>query len=882
MEQVYYTQCPMGHGLGAAGGFQLKRISAGYPRSADFRSLGLKVQMSGLSVLSPKVLRFRWEGDEAEIVWLSPRAREFEVAVGDGSKTRQYGRPGGLFAHGLRLRPDEFAGLDEWPAGLFGWEVWVESDPVPTAGKALDPIELNEQRLQARRWRPRLSALSGLAARYSRERLASLLHSVAEVSRSGRTLFLFDESNKASGENLAELIALLTFAFPKGMRRELTFSTFHDRPSALPGYRIQGTTGLGRADLPSMQALGIVEELAGAPRSRTHLPRWAATLAGWLIEGNEIAWESTCETLFPMVTMKLSREQVWDDASLDALFSFVEWNGLPPERMADRSVREQVGGLVSWVAKAGLGRVWRESHGPSWWSNALRASGASGTACSVLLAQARWARSEKGAEPSAGIADEARRWAEVVAQGFGAREESDWQKAVRTFLGGLPGAGLLPFLSALMTAAPERAESTLAWLQEAAVVPSALVLPLWAVRQLGPPAALDRLRKVLVRAMVRPDAILRVLQALQSELHVRDQPAETLSTALADALFGARASLPPDAWQELWTAIVSWAIRGPEPAGWLSATLNRTFSPPFDSEDWSSLVHRLPDRDRPAFVPLALSTTRSLPGDGRAYLWSVEALWLARPPEERTESLAPAEDWSNPDRTWVNAYLERLPADLDQFARLFPPSGAESTLSRWIDAARRSAPPTLSPRNRERLDSWERVEQARRSGMPRSMLQISSSEVPESDRGRWLSRILEGLGKADRPGYLEDLEFCGQAWSQTFESGSPHLPLVAEPLAKALEPFVATPGQWLETLESMESRLHISDRDAPVRSVGLVAHILAETGRIRSGHELWNLRRAALRSENWPILRLDLEAAITSESPEQVAFRRGKLGHSGD
>ncbi len=263
MEQVYYTQCPMGHGLGAAGGFQLKRISPGYPRSADFRSLGLKVQMSGLSVLTPQVLRFRWDGDTAEIAWLSPRAREFEVAVGDGSKTRQYGRPGGLFAHGLRLSTEEFSRLDEWPAGLFGWNLWAVSDPVPTAGKALEPIALSDPLLQSRRWSPRLRrSLKNIAARYSQERLACLLHSVAEVTRSGRTLFLFEESNRASGESLAELIALLTFGFPKGLRRELTFSTFHDRPSALPGYRIQGTTGLGRADLPSMQALGVVEELA--------------------------------------------------------------------------------------------------------------------------------------------------------------------------------------------------------------------------------------------------------------------------------------------------------------------------------------------------------------------------------------------------------------------------------------------------------------------------------------------------------------------------------------------------------------------------------------------------------------------------------------------
>ena len=99
------------------------------------------------------------------------------------------------------------------------------------------------------------------------------------------------------------------------------------------------------------------------------------------------------------------------------------------------------------------------------------------------------------------------------------------------------------------------------------MVPASLVLPLWAVLQLGPPPALDRLSKVLLRAMTRPEVTSRVLQALRSELQIREQPAQSLSTALADALFAARASLTPEAWRNLWTGIVSWAVRGPEPRG---------------------------------------------------------------------------------------------------------------------------------------------------------------------------------------------------------------------------------------------------------------------------------------------------------------------------
>ncbi len=295
------------------------------------------------------------------------------------------------------------------------------------------------------------------------------------------------------------------------------------------------------------------------------------------------------------------------------------------------------------------------------------------------------------------------------------------------------------------------------------------------------------------------------------------------------------------------------------------------FSPPFDAEDWFSLIQGLPERDRSAFIPLALSTTLALAGDGRAFLWCIEALWLSLEPAQRGESPSAEQDWSNPDRTWVNAYVERLPADLDQFARLFPPPGAESALSLWIDQARRSDPSWVSPRNRDRLDSWERLERTLQSGVPHSMLQIPSSEVPETDRGRWLSHILEGLGTADRPGYLDDLEACGRAWSQAFESGSPHLETVAEPLAKALEPLLDRPQLWVETLTNMESRLRVPDREDAVRSVGLAAHVLARTSRERQPQALWNLRRRILRSADWPILRLDLKAAIESQPAEQAA-----------
>ena len=92
MEQIYYTQCPIGYGLGASNGFQIKRRTAGHPVSGDFRHLGTRAFVSGTRVLAPATLRYRRDGAIAEIAWLTPRSREYETERGE------WGRPGGHFA----------------------------------------------------------------------------------------------------------------------------------------------------------------------------------------------------------------------------------------------------------------------------------------------------------------------------------------------------------------------------------------------------------------------------------------------------------------------------------------------------------------------------------------------------------------------------------------------------------------------------------------------------------------------------------------------------------------------------------------------------------------------------------------------------------------
>ena len=74
MEQIYYTQCPVGYGLGASNGFQIKRITPGYPVAGDFRHLGLRAFPAGGRALAPPALRYRRVGEAAEVAWLTPRA----------------------------------------------------------------------------------------------------------------------------------------------------------------------------------------------------------------------------------------------------------------------------------------------------------------------------------------------------------------------------------------------------------------------------------------------------------------------------------------------------------------------------------------------------------------------------------------------------------------------------------------------------------------------------------------------------------------------------------------------------------------------------------------------------------------------------------------
>jgi hypothetical protein len=85
MDQLYYTQCPAGYGLGASNGAQVKRRSAGDPSAGDLRHLGMRPFVPGTTTLAPACLRYPRAGEGAEVAWLTPRtARSSTIGCSDG------------------------------------------------------------------------------------------------------------------------------------------------------------------------------------------------------------------------------------------------------------------------------------------------------------------------------------------------------------------------------------------------------------------------------------------------------------------------------------------------------------------------------------------------------------------------------------------------------------------------------------------------------------------------------------------------------------------------------------------------------------------------------------------------------------------------------
>jgi molecular chaperone DnaK len=309
MEQLYYTSCPVGYGLGTSNGYQVKRRTAGYPVPADWRELTFSPFVPGTTALAPGALRYWRDGNAALVAWLAPRATEFDTELGP------WGRPGGYFAHVVRLGDGEMKGIECWPAGLHDRPLWCRSDPAPTPEQAPPPLHLDRNQLMVA---PRFRAVRRLLERgESVELLARLLSATAEAVRKGRTLFLID-----APERLGRRVAVLTFVFPDAMRGDLTFSTYHDSPATLAGFRLQGTTGAARPDRAALLRHGIVADLGtNSFEPAIDTAFWAFTLADWFHKGaalDEANWHLVNEWARTFGGPR-SIEDAWSDKRLDQL-----------------------------------------------------------------------------------------------------------------------------------------------------------------------------------------------------------------------------------------------------------------------------------------------------------------------------------------------------------------------------------------------------------------------------------------------------------------------------------------------------------------------------------------------------------------------------------
>ena len=825
MEQIYYTQCPIGYGLGASNGFQIKRLSAGYPATGDFRFLGMRAFVAGTRVLAPPALRYRRDGEIAEVAALTPRAREYQTERG------LWGRPGGHFAHGLRLDADELAALANWPAGLADADRpgWRRSDPEPTRGRPPEPAVLDLATA------PTFAAVAPSAVNDDPERLARLLTALAAAAREGRTLYLVDEPARLAGR-----VALLTFAFPKALRAALTFSTYHDRPEELPGFRLHGTTPAARPNRPALAASGIIADLvAGTFEPAVEPSRWARTLAHWFLRGDasaDRAWTAT-DARASLARSPAAPESAWEDAWLDRLFRFqegIDSAATPPAVVGDWDLLAE---MASWSGRAGLAAEWVRARGPSWWSPAIAAA---------LDAEAR--RSARGALvaharlPEAWATSLGAAWGEAVARAFAPAEEGERASAVAVLLKAAPAAERPAFLaSAIRGLPPAQGASTLARLKAGARIDPAMLLPLEAraaaveARESG---ELAPLRDALHRALEVPTVLPATLDAVAAEVAGRPGALACLAPALADA-FDAAESL--DRAEPL-----AWALARPDAEGWLGPHLLRLFGPSRGPDAWRRLRDRTPSTLRPALARVVLGVAADPSLADEPFRWGIEELLLEIPESSRPH-----------DPSWPDRYLSRTPSGLDLVRKLFAKDPRHVDLKRWLAGARSRG--ELSEAQKGRLLQARAYRDALASGDARELIQIDLPEVPPGDRGAILEQIIRHVGGASTKRLDLCLESCRRAWPGAFAAGTPGLGGLAGPLSQALADYRDAAETWLAHLRRMLGLVGVEfgEGGTGFEPDSLAAEVVAATAS-RSEFDPWPFRGALLRNDDaWRLLAID-------------------------
>ncbi|MEW4567213.1 hypothetical protein AB1L88_05035 [Tautonia sp. JC769] len=828
MEQIYYTQCPIGYGLGASNGFQIKRLDSGYPPSGDVRHLSLRpfLAASNGKQLAPGTLRYRRVGSIAEVAWLEPRAREYETERG------LWGRPGGHFAHGLRLDPSEWEAIACWPAGLHDRPCWRRSDPEPSRGRRPDDLTLGPRDLIAPPSPPLVAPLLDLDP----EALAVLLARVAEAARTARTLVLIDEPQR-----LGPRIAALTFAVPAPLRAELTFSTYHDRPEELPGFRIQGTVPSSNpAQRAMLSGLGPVVDLTAAriESPAPDLPRWARALATWFLSGDPQDHERWTLTEARARSARRPDDPavLWSDAWLDGLIGLAEVAQSPRPAPATAEQWQAFARQVAWTAQAGLLRDLIEPRRPQWWRPLVREASRDPSARDafwlLLLAPETWADAQ---------AADATLWGAVSAY-FWAREPAiHREQRLHAIVQRIAPADLLArFLDGLIRTVPtDFGLFALNWMERRSTLDPRVLLPLRARNAVG--LVLDRanpdaLDQVLRQAMQLPQTLPVVLDLIGDEARRLDQAAAVASVT-ADRMIAATPD--PLAQFETWALERRQAGQGE----WIAARIARFLADDPFRDAGEALRGRVPSRLHPALAESVLEAADRDDAPPGAFRWAVERLVLGLPEPDR-DAIAPLR---------ADRYLQRLgsPLDLAQSLQHNP-----TTLAAWLDLARSRS--SITPASITRIDDARELLRLLDGGrqLPSESL---LRRLPEADRGPVLDLMIDRLAEEEFPPCRPILERCGRCWSDAFEPGSAGLAELARPLAEVLLQYLPDPGLWIEAMGQCLDWLGL-DRsdDRHLRHSGLASLIVAETTRITADPEApWQLRAALLRHDRYASTLVD-------------------------
>ena len=834
MEQIYYTQCPVGYGLGASNGFQVKRLSPGYPMSGDFRHLGMKAFPGGGRTLAPPVLRYRRDGEVAEVAWLTPRPNEYDTERG------LWGRPGGHFAHGLRVGLDELALIRHWPAGLFDSSVWVRSDREPSRGRPPEPLEVTTGSMIRP---PSFAEVAPMADSLEPIRLAMLLTALATVAREGRTLFVIDQP-----ERLGPLVTLLTFGFPEKLRGELTFSTYHDRPEELPGFRISGTIAAARPNRPALTAQGIVADLGtGDFEPRIEPSPWATTLAGWLTRHDEVDeadWSSSDARAWSAKSPP-EGESVWSDDWLGPLMAYPAAlrSKEPPTDPAGWS---WLAGFVGWLDRTGLADEWTKSRGPGWWDEAVEAGRSDDQARRALVGHTLLRDAWRGDGQPA-------RWGEVVARWFREVKPAERDTSIAAILQAAPKAARPSFARSLLKGlTPEGAVAVLARLRDDGA-DRAMLLPLEAGAAVvailagADPAGLSTL---VEESLAWPGATAGVLDAIEAGIDGAPEPRPTFAAIAAGAFDpegpgGGREGL-------------IWALRrGPLAHVWLGPALRPVLADPGRVATWSALRDRTPEDLRPALARawLAIAADDGLPDE--AFRWGVEGLLLRMAPRP-----------SHPD--WADLYLKRVSSGLELLRRLASADFKKLGVPDWIALAKGHG--EISPEQAARVDSCLAYGKALATKDPNALLKVELPGVPPTERGKLLDQMLKYLAGGMLEGLPFILEAARQAWPGAFQPGSPGLTSLASPIARALATLRLSPAPWFARLSQVVEKLDMGDAGGlGFEPDGLASEIVAASNRLADA-DPWALRQYLLRQDDaWRALAADVRHDLDDVRPALAA-----------